>query len=306
MLAPSSNASHRLVSPDGQAQPMAEPDQRALVERLKDRIREATRRTGEPGLRRGSFAAKPSHQPAGSAKAYYAECPAHGKYQASWVEGAYERWYPPGCPSCRVEALQSNAARMVQIPERYQGVTLDNFDVYDDAQRPVLKATRAYLADFGTHRQSGEGLVLIGPKGTGKNHLTYALAKELNLRGHVVQSTTFGRLYDELLQQPLDRRNIWWTDQVLVSDLLVLDEIGRHTMTTASVNAFFDLVNTRYNHLRPLILISNFDLPTLQDKFGQEAWSRILANNQVLMCDWMDYRMMASALSGRSLGTGRQ
>ena len=59
---------------------------------------------------------------------------------------------------------------------RYAACSLENFEIEYESQLKAVKALRGFLCDLGAHlvQTNGGGLILIGPPGTGKDHLMMA------------------------------------------------------------------------------------------------------------------------------------
>lgn len=68
----------------------------------------------------------------------------------------------------------------------YADCTLANYDTPRDDQAAALRSLHEYLADLAGHISAGDGIVLFGPVGTGKDHLLVGCAKEAINAGHLV------------------------------------------------------------------------------------------------------------------------
>ena len=71
----------------------------------------------------------------------------------------------------RRQAAEERQRFVDQFGSRYAGCRLDNFVVTCDEQQKAVDALREYGKTFGQHYRNGEGVVLFGPPGTGKDHL---------------------------------------------------------------------------------------------------------------------------------------
>jgi len=141
--------------------------------------------------------------------------------------------------------------------------TLDEFDF---RLRPELnrQVFLRYLDDrFVTQ---GRALVLVGPAGVGKTHLSVAIGLALLKRGYSVRFTTVQALLTRILRAPgLDGRA-----KVLrpyhQSDLLILDEFGYLPADPDLGPVLYEVIATRYEK-KATIMTSNKSLP---------EWGRVL------------------------------
>ena len=85
------------------------------------------------------------------------------------------------------EAKREIHDRMARFSEavgvRLASARLHNYEIYDDAQRPVVEDLRKLVGCVGEHIRQGGGLFLYGPTGTGKDHLACALLARAAYQG---------------------------------------------------------------------------------------------------------------------------
>lgn len=89
-------------------------------------------------------------------------------------------------------------------------------------------------------------LIFIGQPGTGKTHLSIALALEALGRGKTVLFTTVWDMINSLQQSRADYSYQRKIRDFLKPDLLILDELGYRSMAEATVEDFFEIVSKRY------------------------------------------------------------
>ncbi len=153
------------------------------------------------------------------------------------------------------------------------------------------------------------GLLLIGPSGAGKTHLSVAILRELIL------SKGIGCLfcdYRELLKQIQNSYNpsVQVTEldllrPVFQTEVLVLDDLGAVKPTEWVWDTVSVILNTRYNENRTTIITTNFqDGPatgiagprgaareeTLGDRIGERMRSRLCEMCRVVELNAPDYR----------------
>ncbi len=178
--------------------------------------------------------------------------------------------------------------------------TFDNFDldIYKDApeirarMERNLKIAKAFAENFARHH---DNLLLIGTTGTGKTHVSTAIAKTVISQG-------FDVLYDSVQNILSDfetdkfRSGYNQTEPVsakyLECDLLIIDDLGAEFVSQFTVSALYNLINTRQNKGLSTIISTNLSGAELAGKYEGRIYSRIIgADYTVLRFEGNDHRI---------------
>ncbi len=169
--------------------------------------------------------------------------------------------------------------------------SFDNFDPswYSDSEdghrrmKLNLHTAKEYAESFGTHR---DNLLLIGTTGTGKTHISTAIAR-------VVIGKGFDVLYDSaqniISAFEQDRFRSGYSKDIPVSekymecDLLILDDLGTEFSNQFTVSCLYNLINTRLNRGLCTIISTNLSAEELAGKYEGRIYSRIVGSDYKVM-----------------------
>jgi len=223
------------------------------------------------------------------------------------------------CP-CTEADRKTHARQLARIPSRYKHCDFESFDIDYCCEGPEavksnqsLKQARTLVEKFvieypiGTER----GLLLMGPCGVGKTHLSVAALRALVARGHQ------GLFYDyrDMLKQIQASYNaesqtteMEVLEPVLKCEVLVLDDLGASKPSAWALETVGHILNARYNDNRVTLVTTNYldgDSPrgpgstvgrqpvredTLADRIGQRIRSRLYEMCRTVVIVAPDYR----------------
>ena len=192
---------------------------------------------------------------------------------------------------CWRDDLVSRLMSEARIPPRFARAELDNFEHDMDTQRAAWRKAVAFVEAFPV---VDRGLLLYGPHGVGKTHLSVGILKACvrtkGARGFFFETRELLRLVRDTYNRSVEETEMEVLKPLLYADLLVLDDLGAERTSEWVQETLGLVVNTRYNARRPTIFTSNLvDSPDNTDprsfifQLGARTRSRLIE-----MCDWIE------------------
>lgn len=239
-------------------------------------------------------------------------CETHGEYTAFCHYR--NSWH--GCPQCREIKLaaakeQSEQSERKQrehryriaignagIPERFRGRTLETYCADSEKQARILSFCRSYADDFAEVAKTGRNILMLGLPGTGKTHLSIGIALEIMRDGRTSVFTTASRLLRSIKDTYSKRSEVTESQAIAVftnCDLLIVDEVGVQRGSEYEKDTLFDVINERYENLRPTIILSNLTTEEIRAYLGDRVYDRLRENGgKAFVFDWDSYRGKAA------------
>ena len=186
------------------------------------------------------------------------------------------------------------------------GKSIDNFDF--NAVPMVSKAQVAALCAGDAWLHNGANVLLMGPPGGGKSHLSSAIGLALLEKGWRV---LFTRTSDLVQRLQVARRELALEAAIARLDnfdLLILDDLAYVTKDQAETSVLFELISTRYER-RSMLITANQPFGEWGKIFPDPAMTlaavdRIVHHSTIFEMNVESYRRR-TALDKKQHGAGR-
>lgn len=178
--------------------------------------------------------------------------------------------------------------------------SFDNFDLsyysYDEKvlerMTAILAMAKNYVRDFDKKRGN---LLLIGKTGTGKTHISTAIARELIYQGYDVIYDSAQNIISDF-EADRFRSNYGKeeskAEKYLNCTLLIIDDLGTEFQNAFTVSTLYNLLNARQNSGLATVISTNLSAKELEKTYADRIYSRIIgAGTKVLPFEGKDRRV---------------
>lgn len=155
----------------------------------------------------------------------------------------------------------------------------------------AIHRCQQFLQNFNSDQKPGN-LLFCGDPGIGKTFLTNCIAKELLDSGHSVIYFSAFQMFNILAKHAFERgQNEADYQNIFQCDLLIIDDLGTEAPNSFTVSQFFQCLNERLLHNRPVIISTNLDMKRISETYSERIFSRITENFTILRLYGEDIRI---------------
>lgn len=226
-------------------------------------------------------------------RSFAGECLVHGAVDRSEVEQFDGSMLVRPCKQCQFhglrvaelgsaehsQALTHVAAERLNsalvgsgITPRFADSTFATYCATTPAMVEALEKCQGYANGFGQHYQAGRNLLLTGNVGTGKTHLACSIVRQVIGLNAIAVITTAAEII-RVFKRSMSRDSGYTEGDVINElasfDLLVIDEVGAQAGTAYELAVLHEVIDRRYQLVRPSVLISNLPATSKQDADGK-------------------------------------
>jgi DNA replication protein DnaC len=169
----------------------------------------------------------------------------------------------------------------VGIPKRYYDMDFDWLRKHGSFPKENAEAyavVKEYSNNLKGNLDTGKGLILRGPAGTGKTSIAVSLLKEVIALGKSCMMISMPNLLDTMLSLSKgDNVAFMNYEQKLRSiPLLLLDDFGAEYSKSEWVSAKVEsIIIDRYNRMKPIVLTTNYSETWTKDHYSQRIYDRL-------------------------------
>lgn len=190
------------------------------------------------------------------------------------------------------QRTQRAIERRIRIAKFPLTKTLDEFDF---ASQPTLNKQQILQLAQCHFIADKSNLVFVGSPGTGKTHLSIAIAHKACSLGYKVYFTTAAGLINQLIEAKNDYRLSKRMNQLAKFDLLICDELGYIPFDRHGTDLLFQLVTTRYEQ-GSMIITTNLPFSDWTNIFHDAATAaavidRLVHHSTIIQISGDSYRL---------------
>ena len=137
----------------------------------------------------------------------------------------------------------------------------------------------------------GRNLILMGPTGSGKTSIAYAIAREMFINGSKVKIWQSADLLDKIRPSDSSRTVL---ESAKNCELLVLDDLGVEKDTEWTEERMFLILDHRWQWNLPTIIATNLSEDGMAERLSDRIYSRIHDGAKILVIQGKDYRHESS------------
>lgn len=180
-----------------------------------------------------------------------------------------------------IQKDKSQTYGVAGIPKRYYDMSftwLKENGSFPKENKEAYRIVNDYRQNLEQNLNTGKGLILRGPAGTGKTSLGVCLLKEALAIGKECLMISMPNLLDNMLTLSKGDSVAFMSYEQKLRNmpLLLLDDFGAEYSKSEWVAAKVEsIIIDRYNRMRPIILTTNYSEGWTKDHYSQRIYDRL-------------------------------
>ena len=189
-----------------------------------------------------------------------------------------------GMCSCFREALIKQTILSSGMGNLIEKQTFESFVINPTDENCELMQKNLEIAKDFAHnfdKQKG-GMLLIGTTGTGKTHISSAIAKVVIEKGFDVIYDSVHNIVSDYEKDKFKSdygQKDFHVEKYIECDLLIIDDLGTEFSTPFTLSCIYNLLNTRQNKGLSTIISTNLPPEEMARKYEDRIYSRILGKD---------------------------
>lgn len=185
-----------------------------------------------------------------------------------------------------IQKDKSQTYGVAGIPKRYYDMSfeyLKQHGTFPKENKEAYRIVNEYRQNLEANLNTGKGLILRGPAGTGKTSLGVCLLKEALKIGKGCLMISMPNLLDNMLTLSKGDSVAFMSYEQKLRNipLLLLDDFGAEYSKSEWVAAKVEsIIIDRYNRMRPIILTTNYSEGWTKYHYSQRIYDRLRGEYQ--------------------------
>jgi len=240
-------------------------------------------------------------------------CETHGDYEVKYMQMMPGKvWMLDHCMTCvseneardKIAKEKEDIARTIEnerkrrenarvnagISKRNLYKTFDDYICTNEGQEKAKADCVRYVENFPTDKS----MIMVGGVGTGKTLLASAILDALvdKYDCGIIKTIDLVRRLKATWNRDSKDTEEDVLNRFIDSDLLIIDEVGSQFGSDTEKLFIFDIIDGRYQDMKPTILISNLDIDGIKDAIGERCVDRLReGGGSMIAFDWKSSRV---------------